>query len=1005
MNRRRFVLALAACSVWAGACLASGDEKSAAAPVVYLGRSSVFALPGSKGVLSGRMLRELARQSFLVTARDQLGLRTRDVSLGDEMPGEGEDVPFEVLTASESQPVLDVRQGFAPPGKTLLHEVLGVAPAPPEDISRGKFVVSIDYRAVLVEMEKLSRGKFVEAVQRAGFQGKPNALRDAAGVPQEIEQALQKMDFMSQFSAVRQLHELVRADGQSPERLGALVRGYANLGLLTEFHWHPAHKAFKARALVYAQRMVSSDKQPWRAAWHRAYAFALAGLHRLALDDLETAGKQWQAAAKDGRQRPAWVDLIDAYCRFAHARLHAAGEEGPEKNLAQLLWFDSIQHSYHTATIIQAAIQMLQKHPGCFPALDALCEHGGVSVGHAASSAPLVVAGKMLYVRALAIPGLPPAAVKIARAAGEGENADDDEGVVKEFSVRAKLIRALLESDGSVPAKAAGAAPPAKPPADAAALDRGEPSWVCLGRLVSNLSFVHAWRRAYFLQHKLGVPTDDFIKQAAPLVEAHPYRQYLATYSMDPAAQASAWEKVTIPEPDDLEYQEAFMWLQYQSRHLPAAAGMHVMVASRQDHTPRDCYTLANNGLAVDHLWWSAVLLRASPFSPVGPAFAVEFCGDDYKARFAEWEKAAADYPAVALAFARRAKAAERWEEAEKWLKLVAAAGDIDAIQQLATLYALQGKWDLWVATLEESLKAPDFGLSHARARTCIARYYMHGKQWEKALPYATAAAEAYSEWGLRVLAECREAMHDWTAAEAIYKAMGERYPMVTEDWYAFCRRSGRGDLDAARRAAAAVIGPRRLGGKGAIAYYLLEKDPARARMRLEFYAKDGNPVCDLHVALLADQAHDNATRDKILDRVKQKAAQYRLPGSRRSYASLAALAGLMADDLAKGGKGEIDLAAAERLSPPQPFTDDDPCRMPESKPVVAFAYLLGRYLDLHGKPELAVRCWQRCLAETDAAADLHRTLAAAELLGRGIKLEAEEPRPEEGAAKPKSPP
>ena len=735
MSHRALSLTLAACSVWAGACLAAGDETSKAVPVVYLGRSSAFALPGSKGVISGRMLREFARQSFLVAARDQLGLRTRDVSLGDEMPGGGDNPPFEVLTVSESQCILDVRRGLASPGQTLLHEILRVAPAPPEDIAQGRFVLSIDYRAVLAEMEQLSRGGFVGAIQRAGFAGKPNALRDSAGVPQEIEKALEKMDFMSQFSAVRQLHELIRGDGQSPERLGALVRGYANLGLLTEFHWHPAHKAFTARSLVYAQRMVSSDKQPWRAAWHRGYAFALAGLHRLALEDLETAGKQWQAAAKDGGQRPAWVELVDAYCRFAHARLKAAGEEGPEKNLAQLLWFDSIQHSYHTATIIEAAIQMLQKHPGCFPALDALCEHGGVGIGHAASTAPLAVAGKMLYVRALAIPGLPPAAVKIAESAGE--NSGDDENVVKEFSVRAKLIRALLESDGSVAAKAAGAAPPPKPPADAAASDRGEPSWVCLGRLLSNLSFVHAWRRTYFLHRQLGVPTEDFVKAAAPLVESHPYRQYLATFSQDAGVQRVAWEKMTIPEPDDLEYQEGSMWLQYQSRHLPAEAGMPAMVAHRQDHTPRDLYTLANNGLVVDHPWWSAVLLRVSPFSPVGPAFGIEFCGDCYKSRLGEWEKAAADYPAVALAFAGRAKAAARWEEAEKWLKLVAASGDIDAVQHLAKLYASQGKWDLWVAALEESLKAADFGLSHARARTSIARYYMYGKQWTKALPYA----------------------------------------------------------------------------------------------------------------------------------------------------------------------------------------------------------------------------------------------------------------------------
>ena len=626
-----------------------------------------------------------------------------------------------------------------------------------------------------------------------------------------------------------------------------------------------------------------------------------------------------------------------------------------------------------------------------------------MSVGHGATTFPLVLAGRTLYARALTIPGLPPAAVKIAEAAGKASDAED-ELPVKEFALRAKLIRALLDNDGSLAAKAADAAPPAKPPAEAAAPDRGEPSWVCLGRLLSNLSFVHVWRRTYFLQRELGVPLDDFAKAAAPLVEAHPYRQYLATFSTDGGVQRIAWEKMTITEPDDLEFQEASMWLQYQSRHLPAAAGMQEMVAEQQDRTPRDFYTVVNNSQPLDYPWWSAVLLHGSPFSPVGRALGIEFRGDDCKSRFEEWEKAAADYPAVATAFARRAVAARRWEEAEKWLKLVAAAGDGDAIQQLAKVYELQGKMDLWVATLESSLKAPDFDLTHARVNTSIARYYMHGKQWKKAVPYASEAAESYAGWVLLVLAECHEAVHDWTDAEAIYKAVGERYSGSVADWYAFCRRTGKGDLAAARRAFKAVVADNRaLNSPCGLAYYLLEKEPVKVQLILKLYARDGDPVYDLHLALLADEAHDNATRDKILDRVKQKAATFRAAGSQRSYASLAALAGLIADDLAKGGKGQIDLAAAQRLSPPQPFEDNDPCSSQGSMPAVAFSYLLGRYLDLHGKPELAVRCWKRCLAETDFVADFQRTLAAAELLSRKIPLESDESPPEEAAGKPKS--
>jgi hypothetical protein len=412
---------------------------------------------------------------------------------------------------------LEVRQGIESP-TTLLHQPLHTTPVPPENFSKDRFGMPMDYRAWLTELEQLSRGGFVDAIKRAGFQGKPNSLKDAAEVPRQIEAVLEKMDFVSQFSAVRELHELIRVGGQSPERLGALARGYANLGLLTEFHWHPAHKAFTARSLVYAQRMVSSDKQAWRALWHRAYAFALAGLHQQALGDLQAAEKQGKAAAKDSPPPPAWVDLIDAYCRFDHARLKAAGEKRPERDLALLLWFDSVHHSGHKATTMAVALEVLGKLPDCYPAMDAVSHLGGVSIGHRATTVPFAVAGRALYSRVLAVPGLPRAAAKIAKGAEENPGASE-ESVVKEFQSRAKLIRALLDSGVGEPTQAAGSALPAV----GAALDHGEPSWVCLGRLVSNLSFMHAWRRADFLVRQLGVPTDDFLKAAAPLVEVHPY--------------------------------------------------------------------------------------------------------------------------------------------------------------------------------------------------------------------------------------------------------------------------------------------------------------------------------------------------------------------------------------------------------------------------------------------------------------------------------------------------
>src|SRR5690606_13160960 len=138
---------------------------------------------------------------------------------------------------------------------------------------------------VLVEAAaRLSRTAFPEALKRAGYRdarAHANGEAAAAGpVPERIERELEELETLSQFVAVRQLHQRIAQDGPSPELLGALVRGYANLGSLTEFHWNAVHKAFKARALLYAQRMTQADPQSTWALWHRAYARALAGLHK-----------------------------------------------------------------------------------------------------------------------------------------------------------------------------------------------------------------------------------------------------------------------------------------------------------------------------------------------------------------------------------------------------------------------------------------------------------------------------------------------------------------------------------------------------------------------------------------------------------------------------------------------------------------------------------------------------------------------------------------------------
>ena len=94
---------------------------------------------------------------------------------------------------------------------------------------------------------------------------------------------------------MRALHEAIRTGGESPARLAGLVRGYALLGLLTEHHWHPAHKAFKARALCTRSGWWSATPRVTSGSGTAPSAESLLGMHKDALADLAEARQRARA--------------------------------------------------------------------------------------------------------------------------------------------------------------------------------------------------------------------------------------------------------------------------------------------------------------------------------------------------------------------------------------------------------------------------------------------------------------------------------------------------------------------------------------------------------------------------------------------------------------------------------------------------------------------------------------------------------------------------------------
>jgi tetratricopeptide (TPR) repeat protein len=952
---------------------------------VYLSKSVRWTLSaGKRKQHQGQLAREIVRQALLIAAREELGLTTRDAWLGDPMPSARDNAPLD-LEATPGEPSrVTILRGSGPNRAAIGHHDLDVA-------------AGLDYRKLVVDMEGLSRREFVAALKQAGFAGKPNPLRTDLAVPEQIEKLLTEMTFTSQFQALRELHKTVRAQGESPALLGALVRGYANLGMLTEFHWYPAHKVFKARALLYAQRMLARRPDSRWAGWHRAYAFALAGLHQWALADLQAAAQQQEAAPeKDGTQPPPWVALIGAHCRYEISGLDPNKTDPACRQLAHLLAFNSLRLSQSGRGALEEALTALQSMPECYRLHEGACERGDVGIGHSVTLTGLMTAGQRLYARLAAMPDLPEDVRKIVRQRNAGGGVlgrllgSGEMSVEDELKLRRRLVAALLET--GKPAAGQSAAPSA-PGEKAAArqgetqsdkLDVGEPSIAALGHLIQEMSFVQVWRRLQFERYRLNTSPDEFLAIAAPLVADHPYRPFIESFAWDPKARDEALRRLAKVDTEGLELNGRYLFDALYQSNRPRREEMASGVMNRGDEVTADRLMMC----LVLHGPWRVQMARevldASPYSPAAKAYLVEEDWKEVAERAADWEKEGAQHPRLLMSLGWRYLQLGRYADAERCLKAaVEVSHSEQAYRRLAEVYRRQDQIDRWLATLEELLKQPDYGLVHAGVRGTIAKYFMSRKEWKKALPYAEQAAESYSAAALLAAADCHEGLQQWQQAEAYTRATALRYRGSELVWYFFCKRTGEGDLDAARQLADRHVKNvdrtefyADLFSVGV--FYILEKQPEKALDVFEQeFAKNGNPYMGLHLALLADQLKDAQKRDAALRRISTEGPKYNRIATGKPRQELIALAALLAKDLAKGGKGEIDLDDADKLR----STGDDAERM-------NYNYFLAKYLSLHGKTDQAVDYWKQCMTHTSEYGNMHlpdRTLAGAELLRRGI--------------------
>jgi tetratricopeptide (TPR) repeat protein len=910
---------------------------------------------------AGILMREIARQAFLIAARDECGLPTRDAGLREVLPSApgGKPVLFQMLVTTWEASSCEVHVALIKGDQTQRRAI----------VERSFQVPRTELLVQLVEKcESLSRNEFKDVLGREVHPQKLAAARTAGEPSKPVAEQLAQWNEMAVVGGLRSLHAEILAKGESPETLAALARAYANLGVMTECHWSPAHKAYKARALLYAERLVRQTKGSSEALCHRAYVRALVGLHAAAAADIQHARDQL-GKASNGKPLPEWVETIDRFCHGKMAPLIAEAQTEPDRSLYRLLRLLLVENTFDDFGVNEAAQALLDLQPNCFRAFQARYEVLIPSVQRETISAGPSFFLKSVVAPLAAIPGLPaPVREKLA-ALREGKPPEE------QFAAWLATVTAL-----SAAGRQGG--------------DRQEPSLDAVASLIREIQFVLVSKQVEF-GSGMGVESSGILTAPRPWVKNHPYGAWVDIFQQQGIARTAAWNILARAEPSELEFTEFRMldWLNQEDAQR--SVDLKPLCVNHSDPIYRDLIIRAKfSPLRLPdgdkkNVETAALLRSVSPWTSPFIAMLISIDGTSMDKAAARLERDYAADPIVLSELANRYLEVKRLDDAERCLeRLTRLNPRFHVYWRLAVLYKSKGDMARWKKTLEKSLECPSENpLEHPVVQVALAEYLMQHNELDPALRYAKAAAQSYSDWSLMMLARCYELRQEWDEAEVVLRAVAQRYHEECLEWMFFCARSGHGHADEAEKVGREFVESLRGGiSEDNVAqvatFYILVKEPTKA---LALFQEDAHrtqkPYRALYAALLADSLGQAALRDSLLAKIVNE--EKGTTGSARAYVEVASM-----------------MRRAVQRENPQPFD------LSRIEPLIAntepgeptnFYYYVGAFLRNRGDLQNAKKYLMR-----NATSPLYRknTQALARVALRELKVPIEPTRSEE-IAKP----
>ncbi len=800
--------------------------------------------------LAGLLPRELARQALLIAARDELGLKTRDQSLRESETVDGESIALLVTVDAgiKGDCRIDIYRGsFAKSQQPDLGE-----PVWTRTLKYEPGAIK-SYPMLVPQFEKLARTEFVDLLIELG--AKRIETREHAEINAEqldaIDRGLANVDRVSQYLAVRRLHGLLSETGESPELLGRLANGYANLGLLTECGWNATSLVMKARAMLYAERLMVNHNDYLMGRWHWAYTQALTGIHYAALERLEEPLPEGVDVA-DLPSLPAWAEIIDPYCRYDVQELGNLADGGNPWASYLRMWCYYLADEQRK--IDEDAASTVNSCPMAFNLYYLLAHEGSLGIMHRVTRASI---NSMYYTSAalMAKNDELPAAVQTAAATPATEKSP--------LVGWGEAISALR-----------------------AETDDAEPSWQVLATLLEDAAATVATSN---LRVARGGSTEQsmvpYVDLFLPALKEHPQRSYFESRKFSKKNEPDKITEVC----QDLRFTDPTLWARNETSYVwntrnsfGEPIGFDGYYGAARDFTAMGIFVNTQRSKLNEdfRLMLYRELKEVSPHSPM--ALVTEIKGKLTKASevppetLADWEQRAGFSSA---AWHQLGAFYLRLRDYDNSCRCYETAYNLSptyqTVRDWAWAFEYAKQLDKVVPTLKLYLEEEDHGLGHSNTHYEIARFYLRHNQPEEAHEHAIEAAQSWSARGLGIAAKACERLKRLDDAEKWYQALSNSYPSSSgKRWYLWRRRSGSEEpIDEPRKLAQQDLGYQDLqdgtaSGWWPLAYYLFEDDLERAAQLVERrVTKDPGVYPDLFQLSIALQRND----EELVEQVKKR--------------------------------------------------------------------------------------------------------------------------------------